>query len=79
VAAIEKLLGQKIARVGGGRAEEPAADAKKPARPTEAKESAPRRKAPAKKPKPADRSPVVEDIKGEWNGPLPGFLSHSAG
>jgi len=25
------------------------------------------------------RSPIVEDIKGEWNGPLPGFLSVSAG
>jgi superfamily II DNA/RNA helicase len=25
------------------------------------------------------RSPVVEDIEGEWNGPLPGFLSVSAG
>ena len=27
----------------------------------------------------AERSPVVEDIKGDWNGPLPGFLSVSAG
>jgi superfamily II DNA/RNA helicase len=24
------------------------------------------------------RSPVVEDLKGEWNGPLPGFLGVSA-
>jgi superfamily II DNA/RNA helicase len=32
------------------------------------------------KPSPApDRTPVVEDIKSEWNGPLPGFLSHGAG
>jgi len=30
-------------------------------------------------PKPAKRSPVVEDISGEWNGPLPSFLSKSAG
>jgi superfamily II DNA/RNA helicase len=27
----------------------------------------------------AERSPVVEDIKSEWNGPLPSFLSKSAG
>ena len=27
----------------------------------------------------ADRSPVVEDINGEWNGPMPSFLSVSAG
>src|SRR5438270_6844107 len=27
----------------------------------------------------ADRVPVVEDIKSEWNGPLPSFLSKSAG
>jgi len=26
----------------------------------------------------AERSPVVEDIKSEWNGPLPSFLSVSA-
>ena len=25
-----------------------------------------------------ERSPVVEDIEGEWNGPLPSFLSVSA-
>ena len=28
---------------------------------------------------PAEGSPVVEDIEGEWNGPLPSFLSVSAG
>jgi superfamily II DNA/RNA helicase len=32
------------------------------------------------KPEPtAERSTVVEDIKSEWNGPLPGFLSRGAG
>jgi superfamily II DNA/RNA helicase len=32
-------------------------------------------------PKPAkeERSPVVEDISSDWNGPLPSFLSQSAG
>ena len=27
----------------------------------------------------SERSPVVEDLEPEWNGPLPGFLSRSAG
>jgi superfamily II DNA/RNA helicase len=35
----------------------------------------PRAKRPDQPPRPAERSPVVEDIKGEWNGPLPSFLS----
>jgi hypothetical protein len=26
-----------------------------------------------------ERLPIVEDIKSEWNGPLPSFLSKSAG
>ena len=35
---------------------------------------------PSRKPKPKpERSPVVEDIKADWNGPLPGFLSKGAG
>ncbi|MDQ3477863.1 MAG: DEAD/DEAH box helicase [Pseudomonadota bacterium] len=33
---------------------------------------------PRKQPSP-ERSPVVEDIAPEWNGPLPSFLSKSAG
>src|SRR3954467_7573112 len=33
-----------------------------------------------RKPQPVtERSPFVEDIKSEWNGPLPSFLSKSAG
>ena len=32
----------------------------------------------AAKPKP-ERSTVVEDLKSDWNGPLPGFLSKGAG
>jgi superfamily II DNA/RNA helicase len=28
---------------------------------------------------PSEPSPVIEDIKSEWNGPLPGFLSVGAG
>ena len=54
-------------------------------RPAQKRETEPRRKperapkaaqaAPAK----AERSPVVEDIADEWNGPLPSFLSVGAG
>jgi superfamily II DNA/RNA helicase len=32
----------------------------------------------AAEPQEAERSPVVEDIKSDWNGPLPSFLSVSA-
>ena len=49
-------------------------------------ERPPERSPEAANPKPApkaerapERSPVVEDLKDEWNGPLPGFLSNSAG
>lgn len=72
VAAIEKLTGHKIQRIGGAPAAEPAESAK----PTEkaaprkapAAEKAPKQRAP-------ERSPVVEDISPDWNGPLPSFLS----
>ena len=83
VAGIEKLIGHKIARVGETKREPEATEAPKP---REAKKSAPPERKPkreAKKPEPEpdrqERSPVVEDMKGEWNGPLPSFLSHSAG
>src|SRR3954465_4746770 len=48
-------------------AEQPAKAAEQPRKPARAE------KAPA-----AERSPVVEDMEGEWNGPLPSFLSVSA-
>jgi superfamily II DNA/RNA helicase len=71
----------------------PAAVAEKVARPKPEKAEAPRTEAPRKpepkrepkaakeKPQPAEEqhSPVVEDISGDWNGPLPSFLSVSAG
>jgi len=44
--------------------------------PRPAKTEAPR-PAKAESPRP-ERSPVVEDIEPDWNGPLPGFLSVSA-
>jgi superfamily II DNA/RNA helicase len=79
VAGIEKLTGHKIARakVSG---ESPKAEAKEP---TEAPNDRP--KSEAKKPAQAppkpdipEPSPVVEDMKSEWNGPVPSFLSVGA-
>jgi len=103
VAAIEKLTGLKIARVGKSEqpAKEPEADhqAKTPRRgkaaapkvePAQEAKAAPPKSKPGREARrepssgagrdasPA-RSPVVEDIKSEWNGPLPSFLSVSAG
>lgn len=68
---IEKLTGQKIPRLGAP-AEAATAEELKVAERT-------RPKAPVGEPKPIVRSPVVEDISNDWNGPLPSFLSVSAG
>jgi superfamily II DNA/RNA helicase len=66
--------------------EKPAAKAAKAPRSEKAKPARKREEqAPAKAaradapPPPREASPVVEDIKDEWNGPLPGFLGVSAG
>src|SRR6476661_8693898 len=84
VGRIEKLVGHKIPRTGERPAEAPA----KAEKPEKSEKAAKAEKAPAKaaaqkrepKPvKPAEHSPVVEDIDGEWNGPMPSFLSVSAG
>jgi superfamily II DNA/RNA helicase len=71
---IEKLTGHRIPRL-----ETPG----KPPR-TEAPkdpETSREPKGATQQPKPAkeERSPVVEDISSDWNGPLPSFLSQSAG
>jgi superfamily II DNA/RNA helicase len=71
----------------------PPASAEKPARPK--RSSKPPKAEAAEKPaakapkqerakqapadEPAERSPVVEDLKSDWNGPMPSFLSVSAG
>jgi superfamily II DNA/RNA helicase len=79
---IEKLTGLKIARSSGASpAPEPETEA--PAK-AEAKR-APKAKAERAEPKPArkaaapkareEKTTVVEDIKSDWNGPLPSFLS----
>jgi superfamily II DNA/RNA helicase len=83
IADIEKLTGIKIARVGAPDAppaEEKAKSEKKAAPPPKAaQKTAPAPKPEQKdKPKREERSAVVEDIKSDWNGPLPSFLSVSA-
>ena len=89
IAGIEKLTGFKIARVGKVEdvAPEPAPQ-REPAKaePRKAKSARPEKRAeqkpqPKREPKSepkAERSPVVEDIKSDWNGPLPSFLSFGA-
>jgi superfamily II DNA/RNA helicase len=86
VAAIEKLTGHKIPRIGTSAkeaapkeavAKEAAAELKRAERPapkTPAAEKAASEKVAPKKPS-KERSPVVEDISPDWNGPLPSFLS----
>ena len=88
VGRIEKLIGHKIPRVGAAvqQAEEvtkrAALKAQKPAPAEKAKKAPPAKPAakttPATKAPTQERSPVVEDLKGDWNGPLPSFLSVSA-
>ena len=86
VARIEKLIGHKIPRASDKSDGAP----EQPKQPEEAQEApSPKSRDRAQpKPKQTDRprqerapkpSPVVEDIEGEWNGPLPSFLSVSAG
>ena len=86
---IEKLIGHKIPRTGEQLTEEapeaetkeraprakPKPDKRRPSSGTNEEQPARRKPEPA----PQERSPVVEDIKNEWNGPLPSFLSVSAG
>jgi superfamily II DNA/RNA helicase len=75
---IEKLIGHKIPRAGAAAAKPEPKKAEEPKRPEpKAEAKKPER---AEKPKEtAERSPVVEDMKSDWNGPLPSFLSVSAG
>jgi superfamily II DNA/RNA helicase len=80
VERIEKLIGHKIPRAEAS-SEEPAPAPKAP-RSTKPKSQPPQKAQSARaeraQPAPTERSLVVEDIKGDWNGPLPSFLSVSA-
>jgi superfamily II DNA/RNA helicase len=95
VARIEKLIGHKIPRAGAveqvleAEAERPSPPAGRPkrergkstARPADSSRERTRdAPKPARSEEPApERSPVVEDIESDWNGPMPTFLSVSAG
>ena len=78
VAAIERLTGTKISRAETATPE---------AVPTEQKSPEKRAEHPKRAERPAredreevrERSPVVEDIKPDWNGPLPSFLGVGVG
>ena len=82
---IEKLIGHKIPRAcadskkAEGQSKAAPVKAKKPARsekPNVVKE--PIKGVRASSAPLEERSPVVEDMKSDWNGPLPSFLSVSA-
>jgi superfamily II DNA/RNA helicase len=83
VSAIEKLTGVKFARADAPLTEDNAA-AEPKRRETKSGEKRPARAKRAERPQPEaqalrdeqrERSPVVEDIQSDWNGPLPSFLS----
>ena len=79
---IEKLTGQKIQRSGtSGQASKGPSKREAKAEPKRETKAEPKREAkqPNQEPAREERSPIVEDIKNEWNGPLPSFLSVSAG
>jgi superfamily II DNA/RNA helicase len=73
VASIEKLIGHKIPRQGTPA--RPAAGEGKAEKPARAETPRRTEKKPAER---SERSPVVEDISSDWNGPLPSFLSVKA-
>ncbi|MGN6156313.1 MAG: DEAD/DEAH box helicase [Sphingomicrobium sp.] len=90
VAAIEKLLGQKIPRLGSAKAD-PEAKAEPQSRDESQRKGEPQRKAEPKKaqqrqaparaeqqPKRAEKPSEPVDSDSGWNGPLPSFLSVSA-
>jgi len=78
---IEKLIGHKIPRTGASEKQSEPKKADKPQRaekkPSRAATEARREPAPEPEAK-RERSPVVEDIQSDWNGPMPSFLSVSA-
>ena len=69
---------EKPARSKPAKAERPPAAAAAAAPRNEPRQKPQHRAAPAAK-RPAEPSPVVEDISSDWNGPMPSFLSQSAG
>jgi superfamily II DNA/RNA helicase len=80
VGRIEKLLGQKIPRIGATPKAHKTVEKKSETKRREAKRPEPKAEVErAREPAcAAESSPIVEDIKTDWNGPLPSFLSISA-
>jgi superfamily II DNA/RNA helicase len=85
IGRIEKLIGHKIPSGTPPKEDAEKEESREPRKERRAPKAKPARaERPAKaepakaEPKP-ERSPVVEDMEDEWNGPLPSFLSHSAG
>jgi superfamily II DNA/RNA helicase len=88
VSAIEKLTGVKFARADAAPPEDTAAtEPKSRESKSKSSEKKPAREKRAERPRAAERdlpeehrerSPVVEDIQPDWNGPLPSFLSVGA-
>jgi len=82
IGRIEKLIGHKVPRAGASakEAEKPEPGAATPKEERKPRAKADRRPKPETEPQPKpERSPVVEDLKSDWNGPMPSFLSKSAG
>ena len=73
---IEKLTGKAIARLQLGSA---GTDEPKRPKPDRAERKKPAREDRREVAEEARRTSVVEDLEPEWNGPLPDFLSKSAG
>jgi superfamily II DNA/RNA helicase len=81
VERIEKLTGQKIARMGAAEKPEPRPEKPRSERPRAERPKSTERTKPKledKTERRPERSPIVEDIKSDWNGPLPAFLSVKA-
>ena len=76
VERIEKLTGQKIARMPAA-AKVTSAEEKSQSRRGARTATRPEKAEP--QPKAIACSPIVEDMSNDWNGPLPSFLSVSAG
>ena len=86
IGRIEKLIGHKIARAAPAKPAEGVEADESPKQPPrvakpKSRQAGKSERAQAERPEsiaPAERSPVVEDLKGDWNGPMPSFLSISA-
>ncbi len=72
---IEKLTGHKIPRISVAQ---PAQNESAKPEPKKAESKKPELRRQDELARADERSPVVEDIQSEWNGPLPSFLSVSA-